>query len=479
MTDKFRKAWQDIEEAIGSCCLHKKAAFREISGKGVQQLSLVTTASPDVIRAFIGERNVDESQPNRFAFAHDGIQVDLTTFCDEEDVDKLFVKSFRHTLTIDSVGITRDGQISNMYHGVEDIQNKILRLTDEKSVISEILFRRILQMIYNEGFRLDESIKRKIEAEKFFEKESYRRKFCEVLSASLKAPNTNWERIAELVDVLGGYIGHRKPIVNYTREISEGKNDAYKRTYAFLIFALIKVTSKEIQPLYSGDPAVGYLDSLCNRLGVIVETYSQYKELKEKYGAEFMEILFDMQELWMAMENVPYKRPTERDFDRMALLIADKRFWGSGSQTKAPEQVKPKMKEKPPVIEAEKGPEMGTKLSLEGSFDFNRVMNGGYNEADYEGPTEGPVKDDYVHEEEREEQNADNVSSSDGLDIFDSAIADENSFDETKDGFDESGLEEYESMGRKKVEPQAPVLKHKQSDSILGRNKGHKMIVGK
>lgn len=54
-------------------------------------------------------------------------------------MDKLFVKSFRHTLTIDSVGITRDGQISNMYHGVEDIQNKILRLTDEKSVISEIL----------------------------------------------------------------------------------------------------------------------------------------------------------------------------------------------------------------------------------------------------------------------------------------------------------------------------------------------------
>ena len=106
MTEKFRKAWHEIEDAIGSCCLHKKAAFREISGKGVQQLSLVTTASPDVIRAFIGERNVDESQPNRFAFAHDGIQVDLTTFCDEEDVGKLFVKSFRHTLTIDSVGIT-------------------------------------------------------------------------------------------------------------------------------------------------------------------------------------------------------------------------------------------------------------------------------------------------------------------------------------------------------------------------------------
>jgi len=66
-----------------------------------------------------------------------------------------------------------------------------------------------------------------------------------------------------------------------------------------------------------------------------------------------------------------------------------------------------------------------------------------------------------------------------GFKIFDSAIADENSSDETKDGFDESGLEEYESMGRKKVELQAPVLKHKQSDSILGRNKGHKMIVGK
>ena len=147
MTEKFKKAWADIEEAIGVCFLHKRAAFREVSGKGLQQLSLVTSADPDVIRAFIGKRNIDDSQENRFIFTHEGIQIDLTSLADEEDLDRLYVKSFRHTLTIDSVGMKINGEISNMYHGVEDIENKVLRLTDEKATISEILFRRILQMM--------------------------------------------------------------------------------------------------------------------------------------------------------------------------------------------------------------------------------------------------------------------------------------------------------------------------------------------
>lgn len=477
MTDKFKNVWQEIEAAIGSCCLHKKAAFREVSGKGVQQLSLVTTASPETIKAFLDGRNVEVTQQNRFAFSHDGIQVDLTTYYDEDDVDVLFTKSFRHTLTVDSVGITIDGQISNIYHGVEDIQNKVLRLTDGKPVVSEVLFRRILQMVYNEGFKLDESVRRKIDEERFFEKEGYRRRYCEVLAASLKNENTNWKRVAELIDILGGYIGHRKPIVNYTRNITSN-DDSYKRTYAFLIFALLKVTSKEIQPLYNGDPAVGYLDSLCSRLSVMVETHGQYKELKEKYGSEFMKMLFDMQELWMAMENVPYKRPAERDFDRMALLIADKRYWGLEPQKKEQEKPVPKTNEKVSAKEEETPPPKTAERQIEGAFDFNRVM-GGYNKADYEGATEGDLTDDFVYTEEREEQNVDPAPTSDGLDVFDSAIAEEDSDDDVKDGFDESKLKEYETAGETKVEPQALPPKQKQGDSFIGRSKNHKMIVGK
>ena len=137
MHEKFLKVWEEIEEAIGICCLHKKAAYMEVSGKPVQQLTLVTSAPTGVILNFLGERKVDDKQKNRFLFAHNGIQVDLTTFCDIEDVDELYRKSFRHTLTVDSIGVRRDGMVSSSYNGIEDIRDKILRLTDENSTISE------------------------------------------------------------------------------------------------------------------------------------------------------------------------------------------------------------------------------------------------------------------------------------------------------------------------------------------------------
>ena len=483
MTDKFINAWSDIENAIGTCCLHKKAAFREISGKGLQQLSLVTTASPESIREFIGKRNVDESQPNRFIFSHEGIQIDLTTFADEDDIDRLFVKSFRHTLTIDSIGMTRSGEISNIYHGVEDAHNKILRLTDENAVISEMLFRRILQLIYNESFKIDDSVKLRLDKDKVFEKESYRKKFCEVLVTALKSPKTDWKRIAELLDILGGCIGHRKAIVNYTRNISDNKDDAYKRTFAFLIFALLKVTSKEIQPLYNGDPAIGYFDSLCSKLYKLVETYSEFKELKEKYGTEFMEMLFDMQELWMSIENVPYRRPTEKDFDRMALLIADKRFWKSDAHKSEQEQCTPKIKEQEVFTESHNDiQDEDRSFELEGSFDFNKAMNGKFNREDYEEPTEGVVVDTYTPEDEKASEEAVRDKSEytlGDLDMLDSETANVPISKKHKDGFYEKGLDEYESMEKREVTPQVVQTKTKTNESIPSRAKGHKMIMGK
>ena len=170
MQEKFLKVWEEIEEAIGICCLHKKAAFMEVAGKSVQQLTLVTSAPTSVILNFIGERKVDDKQKNRFLFAHNGIQVDLTTCCDVEDVDELYRKSFRHSLTIDSIGVRRDGMVSSSYNGIEDIHNKILRLTDENSAISEGLYRRILLMHAYEGYSLDDALSGRLEREKFFQK---------------------------------------------------------------------------------------------------------------------------------------------------------------------------------------------------------------------------------------------------------------------------------------------------------------------
>lgn len=480
MTEKFKKAWADIEEAIGVCFLHKRAAFREVSGKGLQQLSLVTSAAPDVIRAFIGKRNVDDSQENRFIFTHEGIQIDLTSLADEEDLDKLYVKSFRHTLTIDSVGMKINGEISNMYHGVEDIENKVLRLTDEKATISEILFRRILQMVCNEEFKLDASLKRRFEADKIFEKESYRKKYCEVLAAELKSDKTNWKHVAELLEVPGGYIGHQRAIVDYTRKIPDGKDAEYKRTFAFLMFALLKVTSKEIQALYNGDPAIVYFDSLCNNLQKLVETYNDYRQLKEKYGPEFMEMLFDMQELWLGIENIPYTRPTERSFDRMALLAADKRYWGRNVKEPETKTVinKPEMKTSPTVVFEKSEEEDDTPALVGGPINIHAALMDEYIEGNYDNEaTEGTIDDTYIPEGERELQNQ-HTYSSDGLDVFDSPITGENDDDSKKSGFIESGLEAYENGAREKTVPIDVSPRQKTTDSMFGRSKGHRMIMG-
>lgn len=486
MTEKYKKAWADIEEAIGVCFLHKKAAFREVSGMGLQQLSLVTSASPEVIRAFIGKRNVDDSQPNRFIFTHDGIQIDLTSLADETDLDKLYVKSFRHTLTIDSVGMKINGDISNMYHGVEDIENKILRLTDEKATISEILFRRILQMVCNDEFKLDENLKRRFANEKIFEKESYRKKYCEVLSAELKSDKTNWRHVAELLEIPGGYIGHQKAIVNYTRRIPDGKDAGYKRTFAFLMFALLKATSKEVQHLYNGDPAIAYFDSLCNNLQQLVETYNDYRQLKEKYGPEFMEMLFDMQELWMSIENIPYTRPTERSFDRMALLSADKRYWGKAEDS-APvvKPTAPKREEQ--IAAAASNPKTEPEEDVHdddeedilegGPIDVRRALDG-FDEDNYnDEPTEGTVEDTYVPEGERD-LSSNKSNTTDLLDDFDSPVTSEKDVEDKMDGFSISGLEEYEAGTKTNFEPADHAPKHKKADSVFGRSKGHKMITG-
>ena len=67
MTEKFKIAWESIEGEIGSCCLHKKAAFNEISGRQVLNLSLVTSASPEIIEKMIGTRKCEKSN-NKYQF---------------------------------------------------------------------------------------------------------------------------------------------------------------------------------------------------------------------------------------------------------------------------------------------------------------------------------------------------------------------------------------------------------------------------
>ncbi len=469
MTENFKQTWAEIESAIGGCCLHKRAAGLEVIGEPIKQLTLVTTAPISAIDAFIGKRKVEKSQDNRFVFTHNGITVDLTTYCGIDDLDELHEKSFRHTLTIDSIGISRNGRISDVYGGVSDARNRIVRLSDEKAVVSETLLRRILQLIAFSGYSVDVTVRNKIEDCKLFEKEGYRKKYCEVMLELLNAPKVDWTRVAALLNVLGASLGHRKVMVNYTEKITSGDED-FKRTFAFLIFALIKVTSKELQPLMKGDNRVNYFDSLCNNLQKPITSYEDYQERKEKYGAEFLESLFDMQELWMTIEGIPYKRPSERDFDRMALLISDDRFWSSASSKK--NNTVDDVKAKAEQVQTSGKQDEDEEYSLTGEFDFMKAT-AAYNDEYYDEPTEGKITDDYVPAEESE-RNAQSNEVSDLLDILEE---DNPRTPKSVSGLDTSGLESYEAAMRGETPSVSSNQRPEKPDGLFNNSRGHKSKV--
>ncbi len=494
MNDKMKSVWLDIESKIGICCLHKKAAFNEVAGEPIKQLSLVTTASEQAIQNFLGDIKTEKMQ-NRYIFNYKGVMVELTTYAGITNVDELFKKAFTHTLTIDSVGFSSNGKISNMHKGVEDNHAKILRLTSRNATISESLLRRIMGLMMD-GYILDDSLKQRIDSEKFFEKTGYRKKFFDALLYIVKKEGSTWAQVAKLLGILGPVLEHRKVVVNYTQKLTEDMKDTqFRRAFLFLIFAMVKATSKELAPVMQGEKMLGYFDSVCANLQKRVASLDDYNNLKENYGDDFMELLFDVQELWMKMESIPYKRPSPGDFDIMAQLVADKRYWNSGesdtSEKGAEESGDSDLSEENFDEEELAGNEEDEdSFELTGTLDFERTVVGGYSEEDYDEPTEGTVEDDYVFSESRSSADPESKASTPVVStpsvqtvrrpVQKKAVCvDDDLPEETESGgFNVDGLAELEAETRNKgkpVEP-APVSQQKKGDT-MPHARGHKSKV--
>lgn len=485
MNEKMKSIWFDIESKLGLCCLHKKAALSVVAGEPIKQLSLVTTASEQAIQNFLGDIKVEKMQ-NRYIFNYKGVTVELTTYAGITDVDELFKKAFTHTLTIDSVGFSSDGKIANMYKGVEDIHAKILRLTSDNVTISESLLRRIMTLMM-EGYSLDDSLKQRIDAEKFFEKTGYRKKFFEALIYTVRKDGSTWPQVAKLLGILGPALEHRKVVLNYTQKLTvDMKDTRLQRTFLFFIFAMVKATSKELAPVMQGEKMLGYYDSVCANLQKRVGSLNDYNSLKEKYGDDFMDLLFDVQELWMKMENIPYKRPSPSDFDVMAQLVADRRFFNSG-ESDTPEESAEKSadsglpeedfdeEEITPVDEDNDE----NSFELTGTLNFEKTVVGGYSEEDYDEPMEGTVEDDYVFSEsqpavEPEPKAATPVAKppvqSEKRTVQKKAVCVDDDLPEMTEtgGLDESALAEIEAemKNRDKPEESAPAPQQKKRDTI-------------
>ena len=382
MNERRKAVWLEIEKGIGRCCLHKKAALNEAMGLTSNVMSLATTAPEKDIEAFLGDIKFEKNQ-DRYSFIYHGVSVDLTTFSSVTDKEELYQKIFMHALTIDSIGFESNGKKANRYHGLQDVENKVLRLTSPGVSVSEGLMKRILTYVAD-GFTVEKGLREKIEQEQYFRRPSFRKKLAEVLTALMEDDSKSWSDVARVIDLVSN-LEHRKAVVAFTKTNTDDKNDPkVRRTYEFLVFAFSGATSKEITPSLQGEKALCYYDSVCSNIRMRVKTLADFKNLKENYGEEFMELLFDVQELWMRVEKMPFKRPSEKDFDLMAQLIADPSYWADDEE------------------DAEEESEPEEKNQIEGTLDVAKAISGEFNEEDYDDDMGGPVIDDYVPEEAME-----------------------------------------------------------------------------
>ncbi len=461
MTENFKKAWEKIESNIGTCCLHKKAAFREASGQELKQLSLVTCAPPEVIESYLTSLG-EKKSANPYRFKVDGVFVELTNITGAKNTDELNERSFKHTLTIDCIGFRRKGGVNDNYGGMADVKEKTVRFTDETATINENLFKRILTLVADDGFRLHPAVKERIKNDKFFEKLGYRKKFFEYFFETVTDTHAGWQKAATLLGIAEEYIKPGIRIIEYTEKISERKsNTNFIRAYLFLIFALMKATSKEISVLFKDDSLFDYYDSVCVKLSTRISNYTQYMELKNNYGQEFLDLLFDVQEIWLTAEGMAYKRPSECDFDLMSALVNDEKYWGEKKQSK------------PPAVEDSVGDDLIPEdFELEGVLDIGKAVSDVYDGDLYDEPTEGVIEDLY----DPAVQKDDSLPAVQKKDV---CIDDDYGESGEVSGFEVAGLASYEDelLGGGDAEyveePVSPVNAADISSGVINHTRGH------
>ena len=483
MQEKYFKVWKEIEDGLGfCCCLHRRAAFLEVTGAPFDKLMIATTAPKDTIVDFLGKREVSTKYTDRFDFKYNDVDVELTTFCDTEDLDEIYQKAYRQTLTVDSIALSTNGRFTNAYKGLEDIRDKVLRLTDDSAPISEGLYRKMMLMHVNDGYSFDKKLSARLESDKIFKKEGYRIKFCELFVSRIRQKNVDWNQVARFLDIPGCTLDHKTAFISFTRGITNDMADEhFKRTYIFMIMSLLKMTSKELGAALKDVPEIRYFDSLCANLTRLIESHNDLTRVKNKYGEEFLQLLYDVQELWLKdVEGHAFRRYSERDFDKMGLIIAQNGLWFDRDKMfdlDSPQREEESIESAETVESSEtvNDHEADEDVEMVGSPSFSKIMNSGfsdeYEEVEETEETEGFIKDDY--------------EITPGDDVVKSKYeGDDFSFDDTpnvmpKDdkssmGFNASGLDEYE-MGTPSQRETTPTPK--KSEGIMNNFRGHKSRV--
>ena len=457
MRTNMKKAWIALEKEIGQCLLHKRAAFNEATGNKASQLTLATAASPERIKEMLGSKQY-EMKEGRFLFTYEDVKIELSSFHGITEKEKLCEAMFLHALRVDSIGYTSNGFVCDQYGGLADIENKTVSLTKPDVGISEYLYGRILQLIARDGYRVEETLMQRLISEDFAVKPGYRRKYCEAFKLALSKPQIDWKVVGSLLSVAKKTFPEKSLMLKSTLEM---KNDApdekWRREYMWVIFSRIGATAKELVRLFPEEPLLDSYDSICMNLQTKLSDYEEYMRLKKDYGAEFIELLMDVQSRWMELEGIEYRRVSESDFDPIRLFTADSRYWFAPQKERTVSS-KTGVQKDEYEVDSEK-------------IDAGKLLGGEFDPEQYE---EGIIEDTYVPDTENVISATPSETEEKPVRKKDVCIDDDLPEDEEIGGLDLEAMESYE----KETVLSNPVsAAENEIHSVVDKARGHRSKV--
>lgn len=289
-----------------STMIFRETVFDIISFGKANKIHLATTASLDRIKHVLTDYNLeiapDEKDTLKFTVNNDTCYIHSIFKMSYDD----FVKKMVATdLTFNSLLMKPDGQIYDMYGGLEDLKNKRLRFVDsfnEKNKTRLVL--NCIRYIFKNGFTYDDAVKDYIATclPSFTKSEKSSALFYLVEYINKEGKNADIELLLN-----NAFFKNEKTpnvdIGDYASTIANIGKEKY--IYLLLILANININKSRFSTLIDADDfndiKEAFALNLCDEM--------TYYDLKDKRGYEYLSHIISLQKEYAKLTKTEYNEP--------------------------------------------------------------------------------------------------------------------------------------------------------------------------
>lgn len=289
-----------------STMIFRETVFDIISFGKANKIHLATTASIERIKHVLSEYNLenapDEKDTLKFTVNNDTCYIHSIFKMSYED----FVKKMVATdLTFNSLLMKPDGQIFDMYNGLEDLKNKRLHFVDsfnEKNKTRLVL--NCIRYIYKNGFTYDEKVKKYIEEclPSFTKSEKTNALFYLVEYINKEAKNADMELLLNNAF----FQSDKTPnidVSNYAETIDAIGKEKY--IYLLLILANVNINKTRFSSLIDADE----FNDIKEAFALNLSDEMTYYDLKDKRGYDYLSNIIILQKEYAKLTKSEYSEP--------------------------------------------------------------------------------------------------------------------------------------------------------------------------